>query len=364
MWLRILLVVLLAGLAFVLMRAQAKPDLADFRVDPGISPSVARTIIQFPDSTEFALAIFDGAGDPSFYGCRRSKDSVEAVKNQDHLFQIGSLTKLFTATSLVKILKKHGLQLDDAINDHYDFPFKDELRLTFRALANHTSGLPRMPSNLRPKTLADPYAGYDGAALETYLRDDLTVGDTTYEYSNLGAGLLGYTLAKIEGKTYAELIQDLISDPLGMPATVQYPGTDLRPLIVTPRGTTGQRVLPWQMDALAGAGALYSTTHDLATFVAAHFNDEAHPDLALTRRTTLTVDPRLSMGLGWHIRTRPEQLSWYWHNGGVAGYSSMLAFEPTSRRAVILLSNVSAFHRKRGELDVLVVELMREMLSD
>src|SRR5262245_50799114 len=134
-------------------------------------------------------------------------------------------------------------------------------------LATHTSGLPRLPKNLSPANLADPYADYDGAKLTAFLSGDALVRTpgTQYDYSNLGAGVLGYALTQ-QGR-YEKTIRERVLAPLGMndTAVVLSPSQSAR--FATGHNAELASASPWRFDALAGAGALRSTAADMAKYL-------------------------------------------------------------------------------------------------
>src|SRR5262245_51370592 len=126
----------------------------------------------------------------------------------DTVYEIGSITKTFTATLLARAVIADRVRLDTPLAQllsDFKFPARNGKEITLGALATQRSGLPRLPSNMQPKDPADPYADYDAAKLKAFLagyelpRDP----DTSYEYSNLGFGLLGFALAEMDHTTYS-----------------------------------------------------------------------------------------------------------------------------------------------------------------
>ena len=101
----------------------------------------------FPNSTEFSIAIINGDG-AKYYGERWKKDTIEQVDNSEHLFEVGSITKVFTATILAALVVEEKIKLKDLIQKHLGFDLRTDEEITFEQLANHTSGLHWIPSNL------------------------------------------------------------------------------------------------------------------------------------------------------------------------------------------------------------------------
>ncbi len=138
------------------------------------------------------------------------------------VFEIGSISKAFTGVLLADMILRGEVALDDAVATHLPpgtrVPDKDGAVITLRHLTTHTSGLPRLPDNLDPKDPTDPYADYDAARLTAFLATHQLrrAPGSTYEYSNLGAGLLGFALATRAGMSYGDLLRTRILEPLGM----------------------------------------------------------------------------------------------------------------------------------------------------
>src|SRR5690606_213566 len=116
-------------------------------------------------------------------------------------------TKVFTSTVLASLIENGKLKLTDEINSYYPFSFKNDIKLTFENLANHTSGLPRLPENLDLSNEANPYKSYGKTQIEEYLKNQLKLENEevkSYSYSNLGTGLLGYTLGLSQKTSYQD----------------------------------------------------------------------------------------------------------------------------------------------------------------
>ncbi|MEM7109329.1 MAG: serine hydrolase domain-containing protein, partial [Bacteroidota bacterium] len=285
---------------------------------------------------------------------------LATVENHSVVFEIGSISKVFTSTLLASTVVQEELKLDDNINDHLEFPIKNEVQLQFLTLANHTSGLPRLPSNLNLFLVdqSNPYKDYKEPQLIKYLTEQLQLAEPKYDYSNLGAGLLGYMLTKIHAQSYESLLQEFIAVKYNMNST-----TTNRDLIasklVAGRNEVGKEVSNWDFAVLKGAGGIFSNVEDLSKFAKAQF-DPAHNELALTQQKTITVNEKMSLGLGWHI-VKSKSGNLHWHNGGTGGYTSSMAIDLINKTGVIILSNVSAFSSKMGNIDKLCFELIETL---
>lgn len=266
---------------------------------------------------------------------------------------------MFTSTILASLVEDNNIKLTDYINSYYPFAFKDNTKLTFESLANHTSGLPRLPENLDLSNEQNPYRNYGKKELDEYLKNILKLereSENLYSYSNLGAGLLGYTLALSQKRCFKELVQNRIFNKYEM-ANSFTSSNNLNNSLIKGLNPSGEIVSNWDFDALFGAGGILSTTEDLVKFAQAQFNLE-NKELVLTRKPTFNVNEKMEIGLGWHILKTENDKDLFWHNGGTGGYSSSLAISIDDKNAVIILSNVSAFNAKMKNIDNLVFELI------
>lgn len=313
-----------------------------------------------PNHTQLSVAIIRN-NQTTFHGFIKENDSVMPVDNHERVFEIGSITKVFTSTLLASLVTEGKIRLDDFINPYYPFSFKEEREITFLTLANHTSGLPRLPVNLDLSDASNPYKRYTAKELEDYLKRLMTLESepsTTYAYSNLGAGLLGYTLGLSQGRSFGELLQMRVFDKYGMHSSFTRPA-EAGDRLVKGLNADGDTTSNWDFDVLGGAGVVLSTTADLSRFAMAQFNP-ANRALALTRIPTFEAHERMKIGLGWHILRSESEQELYWHNGGTGGYSSSITVNVADKVAVIILSNLSAFHPASGIIDKLCFELISQ----
>jgi len=225
-------------------------------------------------------------------------------------------------------------------------PERGGREITLYDLATHTSGLPREPLNLQPREPWNPFADYSIEQLYQFLSGYQLTKDigTEFDYSNLGAGLLGHALARRAGIDYDALVRARITGPLGMTST----GMALLPAMGARLAVGHNRLLEpvgnWDSPTLAGAGALRSTTNDMLTFLAANLGYTQSP-LGPAMTAMLQV-PRAGRGtpMGWQIVTLdglivPNGRHIVWMNGGTYGYRSFLGFDPKIRTGVVVLSN-------------------------
>ena len=311
----------------------------------------------FPNNTQLSIAIIKN-GKTNYYGIIKVNDTIKPAENQNKVFEIGSITKVFTSTVLASLVVDKKLNLTDNINTFYPFPFKDNVELSFVNLANHTSGLPKLPKNLDLSNGTNPYKNYGEKEIETFLKDLLKLENEpskTYSYSNLGAGLLGYTLGLSQKSSFQNLLQKKIFNKYKMTSSfTSSQGLDNR--LVKGLNPKGETVSNWDFDVLFGGGGILSTTEDLVKFANAQFNPK-NKELDLTRISTFKINESMRIGLAWHIITSKNGKDIYWHNGGTGGYSSSMAVNIDDKTAVIILANVSNVNDK---IDGMCFELINK----
>ncbi|MDQ2871432.1 MAG: serine hydrolase [Acidobacteriota bacterium] len=268
----------------------------------------------------------------------------------DTVFEIGSITKVFTASLLADMVRRGEVKLDDPISKYLPSnvraPSRNGRQITLLDLATQSSGLPRLPDNLSPRDPANPYADYTVEKLYEFLsRYELPrdVG-SKYEYSNLGVGLLGHLLARKAGTTYEELLTKRILAPLQMRDTAITLPPAMRKRLAAGHDESGSVVPNWDLPTFAGAGGLRSTVNDMLKFLAANLgkgDPSAVAVLADTHRVRrATEQPGLDIALAWHV-LHPFGEELVWHNGGTGGYHSWIGFVAKRRSAAVVLSNSS-----------------------
>lgn len=289
-------------------------------------------------------------GKTSSYYYGETENGNKRLPDENTLFEIGSVTKTFTATLLAYLAQTQQLGIDDPITDYLPDSVAanpDLQRITLKQLANHTSGLPRMPANIdataAPHPL-DPYKDYTQADLYSFLASyrATTPPDSIYAYSNLGYGLLGDILSTVYGKPYNEMAQEIICQPLELTNTTEYPNPDSQ-YVAKAYNEKGQETPLWTFDAFAAHGSLKSSVKDLLTYAKAHFKmpeTDLEYALAGTRQFTYFNPPDTDIGLAWHMNLVGDELI-YWHNGATFGSSSYMAFSPDRKMAVVVLSNTA-----------------------
>ena len=269
---------------------------------------------------------------------------------EDTMFEIGSMTKVFTSLILADMVQRHEVALDDPVAKYLPrgvkVPERGGKQITLIDLATHTSGLPPLPTNFAPKDASNPYADYTVDQLYQFLSGYTLTRDigSKYEYSNLGGGLLGRALSQRAGLDYESLIKARITGPLGMDSTAIALTPAMKARLATGHSANLEPTPNWDLPTLAGAGALRSDADDMLTFLAAELGYKPTPLVAAMKAQIEprrpTGRPNLEVALGWHIFDVPAGQI-VWHNGGTGGYRTFMGFDAKAGVGVVVLSNTS-----------------------
>lgn len=295
------------------------------------------------------------------YGFGREHDDGARAPDGDTLYEIGSVSKVFTALLLAREVEDGKLSPQDRLSKllpaDVRVPEKDGKPITLIQLATHTSGLPRLPSNMTRAHPEDPYVDYDARLLYAFLQEHSlkTTPGVEQSYSNLGAGALGHALSRFRKQSYEQAVLERIARPLGMTHTRIALG-ELSARLADGHDDQGNRVAPWHFDAMAGAGAIRSTAFDLLRFMKANL-DPAPTSLgraiARSHQVQFTKgDARTAYG--WFMTKSGR----FWHNGQTAGHHCIVMWDPDDDLAVVVLGDA------RMILDRVGIALMRMLKGD
>jgi D-alanyl-D-alanine-carboxypeptidase/D-alanyl-D-alanine-endopeptidase len=344
--------ILQSAAAFVLLAWAANAQTNTDSAMPSDS-EIRKILAQRIDTDHQSVGIVVGVIEPTgsrivSYGSLEKGD--KRPLNGDTVFEIGSATKVFTSLLLADMVQRGEVALTDPVAKYMPptvkMPERGGRSITLEDLSTHTSGLPRLPANLAPKDPANPYADYSVDQLYQFLSSYTLTRDigAQYEYSNLGAGLLGHALARRGGMDYEALVRARILDPLGMNSTRITLSPDMKQRMAVGHNAKLEPVENWDLPTLAGAGALRSSANDLLTFLSAELG-YTKTSLAPAMAAMLAVrrpsgTPEMELGLGWHVLIRKSDGNEIvGHDGGTGGFLSFIAFDKKRRVGVVVLSN-------------------------
>jgi len=315
-------------------------DIAEIR-------SIMANRVENGKAVGIVAGIIDEKGRQVVAAGKISPDGTQAPDG-DTVYEIGSVTKVFTSLILADMIEKGEVKPDDPVSKllpaTVKVPSRNGRQITLLDLSMQVSGLPRLPDNLKPADPGNPYADYDAAKLYDFLSRYTLTRDPgeKYEYSNLAVGLLGHALALKAGISYEELLRRRIFAPLGMTSTSIALSEAQKKRLAPGYNAALKPVKNWDFGVLAGCGAVRSTVNDMLKFVAANLELTDTPLKAAMRRMRSvkkeTDMPGVEIGMAWHTFTKFDTLIW-WHNGGTYGYRSFVGFNPAKKEGVVILCN-------------------------
>ena len=317
----------------------------------------------FPDSTQLSVALINDH-DVKYIGFVKLRDTLLPIENKYSVFEIGSITKVFTSTLLAKLITDSIIKLDDPIEKYLPYTINpsrfDNSTITFKTLSNHTSGFQGMPEDYLDVIKNNPDGiPYNTKVLDKYLNKNLIIGSkpgNEYLYSNLGYATLGRLIEIIQKSDYEELLQRSICDRYGLHSTTTK-FDKIKDKIVAGRDSSGFEIPYRDLGVFKATGGIMSTIEDLTKFVQANFTNDK---LLNYQRTETYHWGNFGMALGWQITyIGGKNCKWYNHNGGMDGYRSSSFFDIPTKTAVIILSNLSVHHKANDNIDKLAFDLMK-----
>lgn len=328
---------LVTALAFVAPSVQALSD-ADLK------QKVEQRLHGDRSGACFAVAVIDQTVARAFACANPAKARPWTA---DTAFEIGSVSKTMNAILLARLVEQGKLALDDPLAQHLpkgsQVPAFDGQPIRLRHLLTHTSGLPALPSRLKPTNPANPYADLNVDDLVASLADvELKQAPgTQWAYSNFAVMLLSHVVARASGSDYEALMQEQVFAPLGMrssfiarmPEQVQLADGHLGNGLVTSH---------WDIRGdLAGVGGVRASLDDMVRFVEAQLGrgPTAMAAALATTQAEVIAEPK-AMAWGWMLAPLNGQRV-HVHEGGTGGFSSFVAFDKARGRGVIVLSDTA-----------------------
>ncbi len=264
------------------------------------------------------------------------------------VFEIASITKVFTGVLLADMDLRGELSVDDPVAgflpEGVSMPSRNGAEITLAHLATHRSGLPRMPDNIAPGDSANPFANYTEQQLYDFLSGYVLPRDigARFEYSNVGVGLLGHVLGRRAGSDYETLLRERILEPLGMSMSGIKLTPEMREWLALGHDAGGDVVPNWDIPTLEGMGALRSNAEDMLSFLGANIEQPSTQLQEAMRLSHESREPALGgdarIGLNWIILpVGDDQI--VWHDGETGGYRAFAGFDPAAGVGVVVLTN-------------------------
>jgi CubicO group peptidase (beta-lactamase class C family) len=341
----ILILLFLASFCFSDSLKAQNGSLADKNVPQSAIDTLKKYALTYPNETQFSVAIIKN-DTVSFIGVKKKDGTLISINNKDSVFEIGSITKVFTSTILVNLILNGKINPDEPISRTLLFKLSESAKegksITYKMLSNHTSGIPNLPDSMDEyikRNPENPFADYTSKKFVEYLKTDMKLNftpGTRYDYSNQGAALLGYLIEIKTGQPFDKLLQSMVFSKYNMVSST-IDKEKIKNQLVKGHNEVGKPVLNWDCNAITSAGACLSTTSDLSKFVLANFSND--PVLKFQQQRTFSVENNaIDLGYAWHI-FRKDGVIWYFHNGGTGGYHSNITMDIEKKSAVIILVN-------------------------
>ncbi len=288
--------------------------------------------------------------------CGKLDNGTEREVDGDTVFEIGSITKTFTALLLQDMVERGQMKLDDPVAQYLPPSVKAPMRngkgITLLHLATHTSGLPTTSVTWTPKRAENPRAEYTVGRMYDFVTGFQLTRDpgTKYEYSTVGIVLLGQAIALKAGTDYETLVVERICRPLGMNSTRITLTPEQKERFATGHNAFGYAVPGSYWGALTPGAALRSTAHDLLKYVSANLGLAPSRLTPLMEKTHVAhfhagriadtgLDTDTDLGLGWMITHDRQGATIVQHGGLTDGFVTFICFDLARRRGVVVLSN-------------------------
>jgi len=306
--------------------------------------NMVEVYMQNPQNCGLSIGIIKD-GKTLFYNYGETKKGNAQLPNNKTVFEIGSITKTFCGNLLAIAVTEKKINLDDDIRTYLPQPLKNlELNskpILIKHLANHTSGLTRLPDDFEKQIdydILNPYKNYTKQLLYTYLKVTLLSSEpgTVCEYSNLGMALLGLILEDVYKKTFEELVNEKICNPYKLSDTkINLLPTQLNNF-ANGHNDLGETTPHWDFASFYAAGALKSNTNDMLNFLNYNLTelDEATKLAHLT-----TFNNGTTIALAWQKMQRKNTKELVWHNGATGGFTSFCGYIKENNCGFVILSN-------------------------
>jgi len=310
-----------------------------------VADKILSAYIQTQGNVGISAGVFY-KGKSYFYNYGERKKGSNNLPDDHTLYEIGSITKTFTSTLLAMAVNEQKVTLETSITKFLPDSVAQNpalKKITFKELANHTAGFPRMPAGaeLMVTDVDQPFGNYGINDMFSFLKHfkQIRQPGVKSEYSNFGVGLLGVLLEKIYHKTYPELIRNYITVPLKMNETMAIVDTLKFKNVAQGYGQVFEPVPFMNLTAVRSAGIIKSSTADLITYAKAQL---LTPDAALSAAIKLThqvtfKNDAVIVGLGWHYF--PDDKNVLQHGGATGGCRASVCIDLSKQIGVVILTN-------------------------
>lgn len=342
--------------------AQIKPHVAnDNALQSGLDSlihNLCKEYMSMPQTCAISIGVLQN-GKRTYYNYGEKTRGSANLPDRFSVYEAGSITKTFTGLLLAQAISEKKIKPEDDIRDYLPGRYPNlaygNTPITVVHLVNHSSGLPRVPSNIFAQENFDtlnPYKNYTEKMLYQDLRSQVIQQPpgSSSNYSNYGMAVLGKILERVYNKSYSELVKEKILDPLKM----KHSGVDLSDELMNAflpgYSANGVETKHWDLGVFKPAGALHTGADDMLNFLEYQL---LAPDTSCRLSQQLTFDKKEKVAMAWQIRSGKSMAEVYWHNGATYGFSSFCGFIPGSNSALVILSNAAS------STDHLAIQVLR-----
>ncbi|WPU63575.1 serine hydrolase domain-containing protein [Peredibacter starrii] len=296
-----------------------------FLFSPYVGPSLIKGLAVIVVHNSNSLIICHGS----------SNAKLKTPMLDNTYFEIASITKTFVGILVSKMVLENKLSLDSKLSLYFTV-VPEAQDVSILELMTHTSGLPRLPSNLKPTNPMNPYQDYSYNDLTNELKQ-VEIGQKQYLYSNLGFAILGKIIEKIYGDTFSNVLRKEVLIPLEL-SDMSF-SNDSRPIPLTSvHSSHFPNVEPWVLGEFEAAGGLRANILQMQKYLMANILPEKTPlkEAILFSHTIFHQADEFRVAMAWHQENMSGN---YFHEGGTYGSSSLIEFNPGSKTGIVILSN-------------------------
>jgi CubicO group peptidase (beta-lactamase class C family) len=301
------------------------------------------------------IGLLDEHGAKIFHSGKLDNGTDQEV-NADTLFEIGSVTKTFTALLALEMAGRGELSLDDPVRKYLPLsakvPSQGGKPITLLNLAVQDSGLPFNATNFTGHNDEEHYDSYTADRMYAFL-SGYALKDppgTKFQYSNIGMSLLGHILERVSRTNFESLVLERICRPLNMDSTFVLPPTALKSRMAVGHDEQGKRAPDFALQVMAPAGALHSTVNDLLKYLGAEIgltNSPLSPRMQQSQVIRHTDSPDFGKtAMPWCDQNafNPPGTELLGHGGGTLGSAAFIGFDNKQHRGLVILSNQRYCH--------------------
>ncbi|HWQ65553.1 MAG TPA: serine hydrolase domain-containing protein [Methanospirillum sp.] len=292
--------------------------------------------------------------------------SDKAPLTTQHIFQLGSVGKMFTALAVMILAEEGKIQYDDPIGKYLPELAHFGDTLTIRTLLQHTSGLPDYSGddtlNDQLMEISSHPTNADALLLLSKTKDLVSKPGEKYSYNNAGYDTLAALVERLSGQPFQTFLQERIFTPLQMTNTFSLPSTrKTDPMVAHSYEMQGDQITIYDsdpLDTVLGSGSLYSTVEDMARFDQGLYTDEVVSQATLQeafKPVTLLNGEVSNYGFGWEISNH-NGIPYVWHDGSWLGFLSQYVRFPKQHLSVIILQNKN-YNQPEGDLGLKVADM-------